>query len=444
MSDLNDDAGTFPASKLQRTGLIAKTGLKIGMTYAGHVLRHGTGKEKMGDAHQKSAATLFSALSQLRGPALKAAQAMGMDTGLLPEEFSQILAQAQYRVPPINKTLVRTIIKQELGAYPEQLFASFEPEARAAASIGQVHYAVLKDGTPVAVKVQYPGVRDSIESDLAVARPIVRQIAGKDRADVYFEEVRQKLLEETDYINEGRQLMEFRADFPEPWIAIPHWFEALSTQKVLVMSRLEGRHSDALAEGAEADRTKFGQLLWDFFHLQINPKYKVHADTHPGNYMLTTDGKLGVLDFGCVKRYEPAFFDRYIALMPLQLHRKETELRKLYAELEMIFPQSKNQDEEEAFAQFSLNFGSDFVEPYRHESFDFGSTAYQKKLLDHVVYVKKFGEPRGSKHFIYTSRTHLGLYTMLFKLGVTIKTSDGLPAIKRFLEHAGRPEAALL
>lgn len=433
---------SFPATKFQRTGLIAKTGIKIGMTYAGHMLRNGTSKEKMGAAHLKSASTLFSALVKLRGPALKAAQSLGMDTGILPEEFSDILAQAQYRVPPINKALIRDLIKKELGAFPEVLFKSFEPDARAAASIGQVHFAELKDGTPVAVKVQYPGVRDSIESDLAVVRPIVKQFVGRERADYYFEEVRQKLLEETDYLNEGRQIKEFGALFSRPWIAIPTWVETLSTQKILVMSRLDGRHADQLTTAEE--KRHFGQLMWDFFHSQISTKYMVHADTHPGNYLLTDDGRLGVLDFGCIKRYEPAFFDKYISLMPLHLFNRKEGARKLYAELEMIYPEKSDQREEERFADFCLAFGSDFVEPYRHDSFDFGNRDYQTKLLGHIKGLQSFGEPRGSKHFIYTSRTHFGLYTMLFKLGVKVNTKDGLPAVKRFLQETGRPESDLL
>jgi predicted unusual protein kinase regulating ubiquinone biosynthesis (AarF/ABC1/UbiB family) len=444
MKDEKESVG-YTSSPLKRTSLIAKTGLKIGMTYASHMLRNGTSKENMVNAHRKSASTLFEALAQLRGPALKAAQTIGMDTNLWPEEFTEVLSQAQYRVPPINRMLVRTIIKKELGGYPEEVFGSFEPEARAAASIGQVHYATLKDGTPVAVKVQYPGVRDSIESDLAVARPIVKQFIGRERADYYFEEVRQKLLEETDYINEGRQIREFRADFPQPWIAIPEWYEQHSTSRVLVMSRLQGRHLDMLL-GTEmaSERGRFGQMLWDFFHAQISTRYKVHADTHPGNYLLTDDGRLGVLDFGCVKRYEPEFFDIYIALMPLHLYDRFEESRKLYAQLEMIFPDRENQKEEDAFAEFSRKFGFDFVEPYRHEVFDFGDKAYQQRLLQHIITVKKFGEPRGSKHFIYTSRTHLGLYTMLFKLGVKIQTVEGMRIIKRFLTETGRKEGLLL
>ena len=154
----------FPSSKYERGKIFAKTGIDIGKNYAKHYLKKSLKKKKSDEdegeekeleaLHGESAKKLLEEFTKLKGTALKIAQSLSMDQGLLPEEYSKVLTQAQYQVPPINKALVRNIIKQELGKYPDQIFKSFEADAFAAASIGQVHRAELGDGTRVAVKIQ--------------------------------------------------------------------------------------------------------------------------------------------------------------------------------------------------------------------------------------------------------------------------------------------------
>ena len=130
--------------------------------------------------HKSNANEVFKEFTKLRGTALKIAQGMSMDNGFLPEEFADVMSQAQYSVPPINKALVRTIIKRELGDYPEKIFAKFDSQAFAAASIGQVHKAELRDGRKVAVKIQYPNVRETIGSDMTVAKSLAKRIIKKE------------------------------------------------------------------------------------------------------------------------------------------------------------------------------------------------------------------------------------------------------------------------
>src|SRR5699024_3173125 len=130
-----------------------------------------------------------------------------MDEGMLPEEFANVMSEAQYSVPPINKALVRSIIKKELGEYPENLFADFESEAIAAASIGQVHRAWLKTGEKVAVKIQYPNVRNTIHSDLGMAKSLLKKVMKRGvNLDDYFIDIESTLMEETDYIQEGEYI----------------------------------------------------------------------------------------------------------------------------------------------------------------------------------------------------------------------------------------------
>ena len=232
----------FPSSKFERSKIIAKTGLKVGTNYAQRYLRKKvTGKEEDSkEFHSNNAKEVFKEFTKLRGTALKIAQGMSMDQGFLPEEFAEVMSQAQYSVPPINRALVRSIIKKELGDYPEKLFKSFDTQAFAAASIGQVHKAELMDGRKVAVKIQYPNVRETIDSDMTVAKALAKRII-KNSGDIdpYFNEIRDTLLQETDYTHEGSQIDEFRKRFGSDVIEIPEWIQDHSTERVLTMSFIE-------------------------------------------------------------------------------------------------------------------------------------------------------------------------------------------------------------
>ena len=165
----------FPSTKYQRGKIFAKTGLKVAKNYAGHYLKTlGRQQSDYSSLHQKTAEDMFGEFTKLRGTALKIAQSFSLDQGFLPDEFSEVMIRAQYQVPPISRSLVRSLIKKELGKYPEQIFSEFDLNAMAAASIGQVHKAKLKNGKQVAVKIQYPGVRDTISSDIALARTLFK------------------------------------------------------------------------------------------------------------------------------------------------------------------------------------------------------------------------------------------------------------------------------
>jgi len=213
----------FPSSKYDRGKIFAKTGLKVGTNYARHYLKTlGKKNKNRSKLHRQSAEEIFSEFTKLKGTALKIAQALSIDQGFLPDEFADVMTRAQYSVPPINRSLVRSIIKQELGNYPEMIFNSFETEAIAAASIGQVHRATLKDGRRAAVKIQYPGVRDTISSDLGLAKSLFKRIiSGNDDIDPYFDEIYKTLLLETDYLNEGETINRFHKRFSNESVVTP-------------------------------------------------------------------------------------------------------------------------------------------------------------------------------------------------------------------------------
>ncbi|MDX1672023.1 MAG: AarF/ABC1/UbiB kinase family protein [Balneolaceae bacterium] len=438
---MSDD---FPSSKFERGKIFAKTGLKLGTNYAKRYLKRTAGnggdRGERSRFHTENARQVFDQFTKLRGTALKIAQSMSMDQGLLPAEFTEVMGEAQYSVPPINKALTRTIIKKELGRYPEELFDSFSTEAYAAASIGQVHRAKLRDGREVAVKIQYPGVRDTIQSDLGLAKMLFgRMIKRSADLDEYFDEVESTLMEETDYGAEGRYIEHFRRQFSNGRYLMPEWIEDHSTDKVLTMTFIEGTH---LKEFLKADpslekRNHFGQLLWDFFHKQVQQGDLFHADTHPGNFLFTEEGALGVIDFGCVKSFPPDFTRKYLQLLPIHIEGDEESIRELYRELDIVRSDPSDADKENRFFRFCRNYGNAFAEPYRTETFHFGDPAYREKLNRFAKQPPILNEPRGSRHFLYSARMHLGLYSLLMKLGAKVNTRNSREIVYDTLNRWG-------
>ena len=437
----------FPSSKYERSKIFAKTGFKVGTNYAKHYVKESMGgrrrkkqgqnKQKLSDLHRQNAQQIFQEFSKLRGTALKIAQSMSMDQSMMPEEFGEVLAQAQYKVPPINKALVRTLIDRELGRPPEKLFSEFQSESMAAASIGQVHRAKTLEGEEVVVKIQYPNVRETIDSDLSMAKMVMKRIVGGENIDPYVKEVREKLMEETDYRHEGQQLNHFNNWLDPQYYVLPEWKEELSSDRIITMTYVEGKHLDAFLneQPDQEQRNHFGQLLWDFFHHQIDQTGPIHADTHPGNFLFREDGRLGILDFGCTKSFPEDFFYHYLKLLPVHLRNNDQELRQLYEELEIYQPNHSNQKREEAFFEFSRRFGNTYAEPYRNEYFDFGDPEYRKQVRQLTENAPMMLEARGSKHFIYSTRVHLGLYNFLMKLGAHVQTGPSRERVYALLDR---------
>lgn len=419
----------FPSSKYDRGKIFAKTGIKVGANYAKHYLNslRGSNEETNSSFYNQTAEDIFSEFTKLRGTALKIAQSLSIDQGLLPDEFSEVMSQAQYSVPPINRSLVRSIIKRELGSYPESLFTSFDQEAIAAASIGQVHRATLPSGEQAAIKIQYPGVRDTIASDLGLAKSLFKRfIKNRGELDEYFEEIETTLRLETDYIHEGQNINRFHQRFDGDRFTTPQWLEDYSTERILTMTHLEGEHlKEFLARNSSQDeKDHFGQLMWDFFHEQIRQAGEIHADTHPGNFLFTEDGRLGVIDFGCVKKFPDSFFRNYLLLLPTHLERDIPTITRLYHKLGVLRGDPDSDKKEKAYFEFSLNYGYTFAMPYEEDRFDFGNPEYRDMIRGYTKNAPIGNEARGNKHFLYSTRVHLGLYHFLMKLGARVDTSN--------------------
>ena len=440
----HDSSDDFPASKLERSKIFAKTGLEVGKNYAQYLADRVTGRggdadQRKSDLNTQNAEALFREFTRLRGTALKLAQSMSMDTGMMPDEFMEVMAEAQYSVPPMNKALVRKRIRDGLGQFPELIFDSFEPEAMAAASIGQVHRATLPDGRAVVIKVQYPNVRETIESDLSVARTLFKRLVSGGNVDEHFEEVRARLREETDYLNEAQNIDYFAEEFHRDGIVTPRSVPEHTTETVLTMTHVEGRHLDAFLDDApdQATRDQYGQLLWDFLHEQVASNQRtLHADTHPGNFLFRDDGTLGVIDFGCVKTLPQVFRDDMLRLYRARMAHDDAEITRLLRELDLLHDGLSPTVRDEIRGFFD-RYGSLIVEPYREPQFDFGDPDFRERLHDCFRQASELREVAGSPHFIFLNKALVGLLNLLTKLQPTIDTTYSLSLLNDELEAMG-------
>jgi predicted unusual protein kinase regulating ubiquinone biosynthesis (AarF/ABC1/UbiB family) len=310
---------TLTSGRARRAIKIGGLASQVGSSYLWASLRRpfldAAGYEReILSTHLKNARRIVESSKQLRGAFMKLIQMLSTRTDLLPVEAIDILKTTQSSVPPMDYKLIAQQLRCELGKPPEQLFASFETEAFAAASLGQVHRARLKNGTEVAVKIQYPGVATTVENDLGNLKLLLRTlqaVAGDlmrqkiDTKSIYAE-LEERLREELDYVIEARNINEFRhllAD--EADVMIPQVIKEFSTRRVLTMTYVDGyRLSDIFGEHADLElRTwvarKYYRLIWR----QILEFGVLHTDPQPGNYLVTYHPRFGILDFGSVRHF---------------------------------------------------------------------------------------------------------------------------------------------
>lgn len=427
---------SIPTGKVQRASKFLTTGVKVG----GNYLKHYARKSINGDAgkdqlHTDNARDIFDTLSELKGSALKAAQMMSMDRNMLPRAYADKFAMAQYSAPPLSYPLVVKTFRSAFGKAPTEVFDSFSHNAVNAASIGQVHEAML-NGKKLAVKVQYPGVADSVSSDLKLVKPFALRIMNITESDfkLYMSEVEERLLEETDYHLElKRSVMISEAVLKEGIIGIffPVYYPELSGNRIITMDWVEGMHlKEFLATGpAQEIRNRIGQALWDFYDFQMHRLRMVHADPHPGNFLFRSDGSLGIIDFGCVKEVPDDFYEYYFRLhTPGVLDNPELMTELFY--LNEFISEKDSEAEKKLFIPLFREIIGLMGKPFFAGKFDFGDPAFFEQVyrLSESLYnnkdVRNSRTARGSKHSLYINRTYFGLYMLLHELKANIVTSS--------------------
>lgn len=283
---------------------------------------------------------IADALGEMKGAVMKVGQIASQMQDILPKGVADALSVLQKNSPPMPWETIRAQIRRELGDEPDVVFAHFDSEPFAAASIGQVHRARLQDGREVVVKVQYPAVKESIDSDMKHLRRILR-LGGllkvePQALDAIFAEIREQLHEELDYVQEAANIQRFRAFHEEPWVVIPQVITAHSTGKVLTLTFEPGDDLDGVEHNpdyAQDIRNLIGTRLFDIISRQIYELGLMHSDPHPGNFAFRPDGTLIIYDFGAVKRISTQDAADFRAVTRAALDRDYARLEQCLVDL---------------------------------------------------------------------------------------------------------------
>jgi predicted unusual protein kinase regulating ubiquinone biosynthesis (AarF/ABC1/UbiB family) len=318
---MTEDSRDHPIPRT-RLGRSARFGLRAGVEGArfagakasGVVRSKESRKERMDDVALQSAERLVETLGTMKGAAMKMGQlASFIDTDYLPDEYRELfqekLGTLRTSAPPMPWDKVRKVLDQAYDEPYEELFERIEPEAFAAASIGQVHRGVLHDGREVAVKIQYPGIDAAIRADLSNAGMILRltkALAPGLDAKAVAAELRERVLEELDYEHEAQNQRSFaRAYRGHPFIHVPDVITRLTRDKVLVTEFVTGAGFEQVKQLGQEERNRFAEIVFRFYLGSIYQLNHFNADAHPGNYVLLENGKVAFLDFGMTKRLDP-------------------------------------------------------------------------------------------------------------------------------------------
>ena len=434
---------SIPTSKLARGKVVGKAMLKIGATTTkGVVKRAFLSKEKKeaskSNTHAQIAKVIIDSLGELKGISVKIAQHIALGMPFLPKVYLDEIGKTFSNIPPINKALIRKIIKQELGSYPQDIFEKFDGTPFGSASLGQVHLATHK-GEKIAVKVQYPGIAQSIESDLGFLRFGIKRFAGGKNIEHIMQEIEQRLHEEVDYEHEAQNTKFFQENLKHEKIVIPTIIDKLSTTKVLSSTFLEGdSFRNFLARNpSQKERDSYAQLIFDSFFITLYDLKTVHADPNPGNFIFMENGKLGLIDFGCVKRFNEEFLHSFSKLHhALIMKEDDMVLVEQYHDLDMI-----DRDTDKKMLEFYLNvikpLDRIYIEIFEDDSYDFKeSNGFSKRGFETIMKVQKTQIEAVHKinaEYIFLDRTLLGYYAMFEQMGAKIDTRFAKEVVGRYV-----------
>jgi predicted unusual protein kinase regulating ubiquinone biosynthesis (AarF/ABC1/UbiB family) len=426
------------STPLSRMAELAGTGARVGMNYLKYygqraVSPESADKALRADLDEVNARTVYASFSKLKGGPLKLAQMLSIDEKLLPPAYAAQFAQAQYSAPPLSWPLVRRTLEREFQQPVEALYDSFTPEAAHGASIGQVHVA-SRAGTKLAVKVQYPGVAESMRSDLRVIKPIALQVLGLREEDIahYFTEVETRLLEETDYVNELQRSQEIAtACAMLPGLRFPRFYAERCSRRVLTMDWLDGLTLDRYAEcsASQIERNRIGQCLWDFYMHQIHVLKLFHADPHPGNFLVDADGQLCVLDFGCTRAITPEFHALQFAFLNPALLESPTALEEALRAMEVLLP-TDGPTQRQKVTQLARESIELLTRPFRAGRFDFSDPSFFRALYEMGDANRQDRDllslrgARGRAESVYVNRTFFGLFSLLHRLRAEVTTGS--------------------
>ncbi|SFM38674.1 ABC1 kinase family protein [Marinobacter zhejiangensis] len=398
----------------------------VASQYAGQKARRLlTGKDDeqtRSEGYSRMAEQITDTLGELKGAVMKVGQIASQTQDFLPREFSDALQKLQKEAPPMPFEVILAQVESELDRPVGELFEYLQEQPYAAASIGQVHRARLHDGRDVIVKVQYPGVDDSCDSDLKQLR-LALKLGGllkmpKESVDQLFGEIRERLKEELDYENEARNIRQFREfHHNDPWVIIPDYVPSHSSRRVLTLELEEGDHVSEVTPDRYSQETinTIGHRIFSTMADQLFRFQCIHGDPHAGNFAYRPDGSIVLYDFGCVKKLKPEIVEAYRKALIAALHEDYEALDQHLIDLGARV-ESKPALDEAYYAMWRDILIRPFDSPH---PYDFAESEIHKavaaKTSTVFKYLDYFKPPVES---IFIDRMIAGHYWMLKRLGV--------------------------
>jgi aarF domain-containing kinase len=370
-----------PTGRWTRFAALGTLQAKIAAAYLFHWLRGWfrdapANQKHLAETHWRTAVQMLDTMCYLRGALMKAGQTLANFPDIAPPEFVDTLNQLHFNAPPMHYSLLRELVHNELGDDPEGVFAAFDRQAFAAASIGQVHRARLRTGADVAVKIQYPGIARTIQSDFRnVFLCLLPARLGKDWENTkdQFDDLRQRLEQETDYGLEADRLERARTLFrEEDGIVIPRVHREYCTARVLTTDRLTGRHLTEFLAGdpSQEERNAVARKIVRAWYRLMYAGRMLYVDFHPGNFLVMDDGRLGMLDFGYMVELDDAEWDWYRRIdRPLTTGLKEDRLPVLQEWSDIRDDETERLRLSDEYAQWS------WMARYRGGEYDFADEA---------------------------------------------------------------------
>ena len=426
---------SVPSGTLTRLSTISKAAIKCAGKQVTHMASSALAsaqkkQQKAKKHHQKLGQDMFNVVSTLKGAALKAAQLITTEFDLFPAEFQAELEKSCYLAPPLNRAIVYKVIQNQFKQSPDTVFKEFEPQAFAAASIGQVHKGKTHQEKTVAIKIQYPGIDKTIEQDMRLLRLVLkglplRELKNKSTMiNIYLTEIEQRFIEETDYIKEKKHLDWFYTHNPFKQLMIPQSIDNCCSKHVLTMTLLPGQHvTQWLKQNpTQQQRDQAAQLLWDsFIYFFINHNI-LHADPNSGNYLFTDTGQVGLIDFGCVKQCNKDYPLQIKRMMTAYIQNDITTIMTIYNTWQILPKHLVNDNK--TVANYIKHFQQWITKPFKYDIFDFNEhptymaerfNSQFKQAVD-IIHTP-------NHHFVMFDRTYIGLLNIFNKMKARVRFS---------------------
>ena len=413
-------------SRWKRNSRLARLGARIGLAHAGtsarKVFASSARKEELSRAREmKTAQQVADELGNMKGALMKLGQMASYLDDALPEPLRLALGQLQSNAPPMSVELVHAEIQRELGRPVSEVFVEFDDEPIAAASIGQVHRAILRtpDGErAVAVKVQYPGVAEAIDADLRTADLLGTLLAFGFKSlnpEDMVAEIKERLREELDYTKEAQNQQQF-ADFyrDHPFIHVPDVLHNYSTSRILITELVSGHSFAELLTWPQEDRDKAGEAIFRFVFRSLYRFRAFNGDPHPGNYIFHKGGKVTFLDFGLIKHFTVEEMEMFQGMVKAAVLDHDMEsYRRIIEEAGMLQKDAPFTTEEAG------DYFAHFYEPVRESKMMTWTTGYATSIVRHTFdrtsAIAQYATV--PKSFVFIQRINLGLYALLGQLG---------------------------